>query len=225
MVGARHHRLKLRFWVASMAMLAGLLAANGRVAGHPAKEHAAPAATADASYRGGIVTPPLPKPNFTLTDTSGAPFDLRSETQGYVTLLYFGYTYCPEECPLHMANIAAALKDLPAADARQIRVVFVTTDPARDTAEVLRSWLDQFDERFVGLGGGENAVRSAQIAAGIPPAIKTSPSDGNNEIDHEAFILAYSKDNLAHLIYPSGITAEDWVHDLRRLVQENWSRQ
>ena len=66
------------------------------------------------TYRGGLVTPPLPKPRFVLTDTSGAPFDFWQRTQGSVTLLFFGYTYCPDQCPMHMANLGAALKKLPA---------------------------------------------------------------------------------------------------------------
>ena len=84
-------------------------------------------------YRGGLVTPPLPKPRFTLTDTSGRPFDFAAATKGYVTLLFFGYTYCPDQCPMHMANSSAALKKLPAGTAEHVKLVFVTTDPARDT--------------------------------------------------------------------------------------------
>ena len=59
------------------------------------------------SYRGGIVTPPLPKPGFVLTDTSGAPFDFKRRTEGSVTLLFFGYTNCPDQCPMHMATLGA----------------------------------------------------------------------------------------------------------------------
>src|ERR1035438_7940133 len=88
------------------------------------------------NYRGGLVTPPLPKPGFVLTDTSGAAFDFRQRTDGYVTLLFFGYTYCPDQCPMHMANLGAALKKLPAEIANQVKLVFVTTDPARDFAGV-----------------------------------------------------------------------------------------
>ena len=66
------------------------------------------------SYRGGLVTPPLPKPKFILADTSGRPFDFAEKTKGYVTLLFFGYTFCPDQCPMHMANLGAALKKLPA---------------------------------------------------------------------------------------------------------------
>ena len=67
------------------------------------------------TYRGGLVTPPLPKPRFVLTDTSGAPFDFWKRTQGSVTLLFFGYTHCPDMCPLQMSIIAQALKDIPTA--------------------------------------------------------------------------------------------------------------
>ena len=62
------------------------------------------------SYRGGVVTPPLPKPRFILPDTSGQSFDFSENTKGYVTLLFFGYTFCPDQCPMHMANIGVALK-------------------------------------------------------------------------------------------------------------------
>ena len=62
----------------------------------------------ETQYKGGLVNPPLPKPKFTLEDTSGVPFDLIKNTQGYVTLLFFGYTHCPDMCPLQMAMIASA---------------------------------------------------------------------------------------------------------------------
>src|SRR5262245_15432359 len=75
------------------------------------------------SYRGGLITPPLPKPRFVLTDTSGAPFDFWSRTAGSVTLLFFGYTRCPDQCPMHMANIGLALKKLPAEVADQVKQI------------------------------------------------------------------------------------------------------
>jgi protein SCO1 len=94
-----------------------------------------------AAYRGGLVAPPLPKPRFVLTDTSGDRFDFWNRTQGSITLLFFGYTYFPDQCPMHMANIGAALKKLPPGIAGQVKLVFVTTDPARDTRVELRHWL------------------------------------------------------------------------------------
>ena len=172
--------------------------------------------------RGGLVTPPLPKPKFTLTDTSGAPFDFWSRTQGRVALLFFGYTHCPDVCPMHMAYLASALKKLPPNVAADLVVVFVTTDPERDTPKVLRAWLDNFDKRFVGLTGSNSAIEAAQIAANINPAKKTTSLGGSPQINHAAFVVAYTKDNLAHVIYPAGISQEDWVHDLPRLVSAIW---
>src|SRR5690348_9958047 len=179
--------------------------------------------TREQGYGGGVITPPLPKPRFTLVDTSGALFDFHEKTRGYVTLLFFGYTYCPDQCPMHMANLGAALKKLPAGIANQIKLVFVTTDPARDTPAVLRRWLDLFDRRFIGLTGSERAIEAVQRVSGVPPAIKTGPSKTDYGVSHANFVLAYTKDNFAHVIYPGGVGTEDWVHDLPSLITEKWS--
>jgi protein SCO1 len=176
------------------------------------------------AYRGGLVTPPLSKPRFVLNDTSGAPFDFWNRTMGSVTLLFFGYTNCPDQCPMHMANIGGALKKLPPNIASQIKLVFVTTDPARDRPAELRRWLDMFDRHFVGLTGTEAALGTVQKAAGVPLAQKTEPHAGNYFVAHANFVLAYSKDNLAHVIYPGGVSKDDWIHDLPLLVGETWSR-
>jgi len=175
-------------------------------------------------YRGGLVTPPLSKPKFILTDTSGAPFDFWNETRGYVTLLFFGYTYCPDQCPMHMANLGLALKKLPPGSSDQVKLVFVTTDPARDTARVLRQWLDHFDKRFIGLRGTEFAIEAVQRASGVPPATKTDTANGSYAVAHANFVIAYTKDDLAHVIYPGGVSKDDWVHDLPLLIKERWSR-
>ena len=117
-----------------------------------------------------------------------------------------------------MANIASSLQRLPAEVEERIKVVFVTTDPARDSAPVLREWLDNFDTRFIGLTGSEGAIAAAQRAV-----YKTAHTGQDYGVNHAAFVLAYTKDNLAHVIYPSGVTAEDWAQDLPLLVAEAWS--
>jgi len=218
--------MNLRFFCACFVILAFLSGTEddwSAAAGPQRESSLRRAGIAAPTYHGGLVTPPLPKPKFTLTDTSGAPFDLWSETQSYVTLLFFGYTHCPDDCPLHMANIASSLQQLPAEIAEQVKVVFVTTDPARDSAAVLRAWLDNFDARFIGLTGSEAAIAAAQRAAYVPPANKMAHTDQNYGVNHASFVLAYTKDNLAHMIYPGGVTPEDWSQDLPLLVKEAWS--
>jgi protein SCO1 len=193
---------------------------------HSEAAQAASADRAGAEYRGGLVSPPLPKPRFTLTDTSGVPFDLASKTQGYTTLLFFGYTHCPDMCPLVMHMIAYALKAVPPDIANRFKVVFVTTDPGRDNPQVLRAYLDHFDKSFIGLTGTQAAIDAAQIAANLPPAKKSAVRpDGAYDVGHAAFVLAYTKDNLAHVIYPVGVKEEDLVHDLQYLANETWARR
>src|SRR5437016_14673800 len=143
--------MKLR--LSALATLALLL--RDHTSGQEPKHDPPRADRPEATYRGALVTPPLPKPGFVLTDTSGAPFDFWNRTQGSVTLLFFGYTYCPDQCPMHMANLGVALKKLPPGIADQVKLIFVTTDPGRDTPVQLRRWLDNFDKHFVGLTGSE----------------------------------------------------------------------
>jgi protein SCO1/2 len=207
-----------------LVVLAFLLGTVHRVSAQASKTpEPARANHVETPYRGGLVSPPLPKPKFTLTDTSGDPYDLSSKTKGYVTLLFFGYTHCPDACPLEMHMVAQALRKISPASTDQFKVIFVTTDPERDSPQVLRTWLDHFDKSFIGLTGPSAAIEAAQIAANIPPA-KKSPvrSDGAYEVGHAAFVLAYTKDNLAHVIYPVGMKEEDWAHDLPYLAKETW---
>jgi protein SCO1/2 len=203
--------------------LAGVRGADLTAVSGPVRAPDAPRAQRSAgSYLGGLVNPPLPKPRFTLTDTAGAPFDFWAKTQGYVTLLFFGYTRCPDECPLHMANVAMGLQTLPMEVRAQVKLVFVTTDPVRDEPHVLRVWLDRFDTRFIGLTGSDAAIEAAERAAGLPAARKTARAGGDYAVGHANVVLTYSKDNLAHLMYPGGVTRQDWAHDLPRLVNETW---
>jgi protein SCO1 len=218
--------MKLRLFRGASLVLALLLGFVHPGSAQAPKKTPGPAAAfgAEAGYRGGLVSPPLPKPKFTLSDTSGAPFDFAAKTQGYVTLLFFGYTHCPDMCPIQMFVIEQALKKLPEQTANQFKVVFVTTDPDRDTPAVLRAWLDHFDKRFIGLTGSQSAIDAAQISANLEPAKKSAVRpDGAYEVGHAAFVLAYTRDNLAHLIYPVGVKEEDVAHDLQYLAKETWA--
>lgn len=161
---------------------------------------------------------PRPKPEFTLTDTEGQPYAFREQTAGSVTLLFFGYTNCPDVCPVHMANIAAALHKLPDAVARQVQVVFVTTDPARDTPARLRAWLDHFDTSFVGLTGTQAAVDSAQLVMHLPPAYREDSVGGSYLVGHSAHVIAFTRDGMARFAFPFGTRQSEWAQEIPRLV-------
>jgi len=173
---------------------------------------------------GAVLDEPLPKPDFVLTTTAGQPYDLRRETAGYVTLLFFGYTHCPDICPVHMANIAAVLHRLTPDVAGRVKVIMVTVDPERDTPERLRSWLDNFDRGFVGLTGSDSALAAAQRSLGLPPAVKEG-SGPDYGMGHAAAVFAFTADDLAHVVYPSGVRQVDWAHDLPLLVAGKWKTE
>ncbi len=186
----------------------------------------------------GVEPDPVPsRPHYVLTDTSGEAFDFQAETKGRPTFVYFGYTHCPDECPTAMADIAAALR-MSKTDLRsKVRVVFVTTDVRRDTAPVLRRWLDQFSTEFIGLLGTQAAVDAAQRATGIAPGVPdgivptlpgrpdehvhkagTAPHEHfgplGYAVAHSAVIFAYDAADHLPVVYPGGVTPSDIAADL-----------
>jgi protein SCO1/2 len=180
----------------------------------------------DQGYRGVVLPTPLAKPDFTLTDTRGQPFDFRKETDGSLTLLFFGYTNCPDVCPVHLGNIHTVLEQMPFDVKSHTKVVFVTTDPERDTPKKLRAWLDNFDPSFIGLRGTVEEVNRIQATLHLPPAVASAPhgADSSYDVGHAAQVLAFSPaDNEAHVIYPFGIRQQDWAHDLPKLLADKWT--
>ncbi len=98
-----------------------------------------------------VVDPPFAIDGRPLVDTAGEPFSLTEDTDNRLTLVFFGYTRCPDVCPLIMQTLSSALTRLDDADREQVDVVFVSTDPATDTPTVLRSYLDRLDPSYIGL--------------------------------------------------------------------------
>jgi protein SCO1 len=181
------------------------------------------ASNAASPFRGVALTAPIQKPSLTLTDFNGKPFDLVRETQGKVALLFFGYTHCPDVCPLHMANIAAVLNKMPWEERSNIRVVFVTTDPERDSPQRLKEWLANFDPTFIGLTGSKDELARAQQSLGLPPAQREYASGDTSTyyLGHAAQVYAFARDGFAYLVYPFGIRQEDWANDLPKLARDS----
>jgi protein SCO1 len=172
------------------------------------------------AYRGAMLPHAIPRPDFTLTDTHGQPFDFRAKTDSTVTLLFFGYLNCPDVCPVHLTNIASVLRGMPYDVTRRVRVVFVTTDPERDTPEKLQKWLTDFDPSFIGLRGTPEQVKAIENSVGVAPAVAGArDSSGNYEVGHAAQVIAFTPDDSAHVVYPFGTRQADWVHDLPLLAQ------
>ena len=172
------------------------------------------------AYRGVALVNAIPRPSFTLTDTRGQPFDFRAKTDDTVTLLLFGYLNCPDVCPVHMTNIARVMHGLPYEVTSHVRVVFITTDPARDTPEKLGAWVGNYDPSFIGLRGTPDQIRQIEASVKAAPAQPGTPdSSGAYEVGHAAQVIAFTRDDSAHVVYPFGTRQADWAHDLPLLVQ------
>ncbi|MER6101266.1 SCO family protein [Streptomyces sp. NPDC001832] len=167
-----------------------------------------------------VLDQPFTKPDLVLTDTHGQKYDLREETKGKPTLIYFGYTNCPDVCPLIMSNIAIAKKSLPKADQDKLQVIFVTTDPERDTPASLGSWLKAQDPSFIGLTGDFSTIQAGarQIGIGIDPPKKQK--DGTVDSMHGSQVIAFSpKTDKGYLVYSEDTSPDDYAKDLPKIIK------
>ncbi|UNS97822.1 SCO family protein [Streptomyces tubbatahanensis] len=165
-------------------------------------------ATVEKQEKGGtVLDQPFDKPDLTLTDTHGEKYDFIEETKGHPTLLYFGYTNCPDVCPLTMSNIAVAKAKLPKEEQKKLRVVFVTTDPKRDTPGELGKWLRGQDPSFTGLTGDFDTIQAGARSLGVSVEPSYKKKNGDVVSTHGAQVLAFSpKDDKAHVLYTEGNT-------------------
>ncbi|GGT21761.1 SCO family protein [Streptomyces purpureus] len=175
----------------------------------------------DSAKPGTVLDRPFEKPDLVLTDTKGKPYDFKAMTKGKPTLIYFGYTHCPDVCPLTMSNIAIAKKKLPKADQDRLQVVFVTTDPERDTSAELGKWLPAAgDPSFTGLTGPFAKIQAGarQLGIGIDPAKKEK--DGSVVSMHGAQVIAFSpKTDQGYVLYGEDTTAEEYTKDLPKIIK------
>jgi len=172
----------------------------------------------ETGFRGRVIENPGPRPDFVLNDARGGRFDFRAETDGRLALLFFGYTHCPDLCPIHMSSIAEVKRDLGARFGRDTKVIFVTVDPARDTPERIVSWLENFDPEFIGLYGEPATVDSIQLSLGLPPAMVPEPTAEDYEVGHGSPVVAFPAGDSIRVMFPFGTRQADWLHDLESLA-------
>jgi protein SCO1/2 len=153
-----------------------------------------------------------------LTDTEGRPFSLANSTTKRLTLLFFGYTHCPDECPTTMATLASAMTRLDDSDKANVQVLFVTTDPARDTGPVLRHWLDRFDPGFVGLTGDLATIKKVGTKLGVPIAKGRRLPSGGYDVVHGTQVLAIDGHHQVPVVWTLGTSAAEYAADIHQLL-------
>lgn len=173
-------------------------------------------------YRGAELDPArsYDLPDVTLTDTSGAPYNLRTAAaQGQVTALFFGYSNCPDVCTGILADMATARSRM-AADLRQrVRLVCITTDPARDTAAVLKTYLDRIDPAFVGLTGDLGTIITTGRSVGVDIADGEKLESGGYEVVHGTQVIGFGKDRRAAVVWLAPTAVDDLRADFETLAR------
>lgn len=163
----------------------------------------------------------FPKLAFTMTRATDGAVVHGTDYRGKVALLYFGYTFCPDVCPLTLGNLAKVLERLgPLAE--QVRVLFITVDPNRDDLKTLKAYTAQFAPQIVGLRGTPDELaalaRTYRIAYSVEPATKAHPY----EVTHSSAIYAFDATGATRLLIPSMANSKPDIAgtaaDLRRLI-------
>jgi protein SCO1 len=174
-----------------------------------------------AGYMGGSSLPePYAMPAVSLTDTSGRPYNLSTTPSKPVTLLFFGYTHCPDVCIAVLSDVSLALQRLAPADRDQIQMVFITTDPARDQEKQIRRYLNRFSPTFVGLTGPMSTIKRAASDVGVEiEGMRKLPS-GGYEVGHSAQVIGFSR-NSGVVIWTPGTPIAALKHDFALLVERS----
>lgn len=172
-----------------------------------------------ATLYGGVLNPALPASNFSLTRHDGSKFELY-QYRGKIILLFFGYTSCPDVCPVTMAELRQAISMLDEEGAAQVKVVFVAVDPERDTPERIQEYADHFSPDFIGLSGSLEELKTVWDAYGVYREVEKTDSALDYLVSHTARIYLIDKSGNLRLTYAFGTSPDDIAHDLKILVKE-----
>jgi len=159
----------------------------------------------------------MPDLAFQLTDDHGKPVTAE-DYRGKVVLLYFGYTHCPDVCPLTLAHLHAVLQRV-GAKADDARILFVSVDPARDTPAIMHAYVNAFDKRAIGLVGPPRAIEA--LSKRYRSAFTREPAQGNGqyEVSHSSAIYLFDRQGQARLLATPATSQDDLVHDLYLLLE------
>ena len=202
-----------------LTLLALLLAGCGGSTEAPSAGAAVNHQQADGDgFRGVGLTRPYRMPHLTLTDTSGSPFDLVRDTTRPVTLVFFGYTNCPDVCSMVLADVASAFTRLEPRVAEDVQLLFVTTDPARDTPAVMDEYLGRFHPAFEGVTGPLRRIEQAARPLGVAIEGMNRLPSGGYEVGHSSQVIGFAADDTARVVWTQGTPVEDLYADIHKLV-------
>jgi protein SCO1 len=218
-MAARHLLNRRRALFASATVLAmatmGLAACGDKAASGSAGSSAPPSASA---FRGIDITGASYAQALSLPDAEGRLRTL-ADFKGKVTVVFFGFTQCPDVCPTTLAELAEVKKRL-GPDGERIQGVFVTVDPERDTPDLLKAYLNSFDASFVALRGDAQQTADAAKAFKVFYAKVPGKTEGSYTIDHTAGAYLFDAQGRVRVFTRHGSGADMLLHDLQQLLKQ-----
>lgn len=204
-------RPDVRRWRVAAAGLVTALALTG----------CAQAETSEKGELGGVeLATPWQAADVALTDTDGSSFSLATDATAPLTLVFFGYSKCPDICQMVMGNVTNALTRLGDDDV-DVDVVFVTTDPARDTEKELRTYLDRFDPSFIGLTGSIADLEEAAASFHVTFEIEDKLPTGGYDVTHGTQVFALTPGGEIGRYWSQDVTPQQLAQDITLLTEDS----
>ncbi|MCK2182827.1 SCO family protein [Halomonas getboli] len=175
------------------------------------------AGCSDQNWRTTDISEIMPALDFTLIDANGETVHAE-DYLGKTTLLYFGYTHCPDVCPTTLARLSAATHQLDDEVRDDVQVLFVSVDPARDTPEVMGQYADAFGPRFIGLTGTTDQIDTLTNRYRITYSYGEKDANGGYDVTHSSAVFAFDPQGDAQLLLRDSDPLDNIVADLSRLA-------
>ena len=175
-------------------------------------------AASSTELTGTVLDPPFEVSSTPLVDTEGEPFSLADDTDKDLTLVFFGYTNCPDICGQVMATLAGVLTRLSDEEKESVDVVFVTTDAPRDTEPVVKDYVDAFDREIIGLTGDMDDIIEVgrSLAVGIERGQKMA--SGGYDVTHGTRVYAVDADDESPMMWDHDVSQAQLTQDVLTLL-------
>jgi protein SCO1/2 len=170
------------------------------------------------SLHGAEINPAQPAPEIRLPAADGQIFDL-NEQKGNIVLLFFGYTNCPDVCPATLSEMRKLFENL-GENSEDVRVVFVTVDPERDTPERLKNYVNAFNPDFIGLTAPLAELEPVYTSYGVYREVQETGSASGYLVAHTSRTYLVDKNGKLRLTFPFGTLLEDIEADVKYLLKE-----
>jgi len=161
----------------------------------------------------------MPELSYELTDTSGKTVTAE-DTDGNIRLMFFGFTSCPDICPTTLQKLARVVKNLPEPTRQDVKIIFVSVDPERDTPERIKSYVEFFSDSIIGLTGSEKNLRELSKRYRTTFGYEAPNEDGNYDVSHSSAVYVFDRDGEARLLVRPGQSTEALIADLKALASQ-----